>query len=419
MRGRKPRRGQQAPGEPTRPPGRSLAARWQRVSARTAAERTAAERPVAQAGPAAPAAPGSELAVRDARSMVVLPSGQPGIVPSGGATALSDIHLLRPLKSGGALARWEHHPTGPVRKHSVVALAMLTLVILMCLVVVGWRMMGGRMVVMETPSMCPRICVGSLVADMPMTGPPHLHQIVTFYPPGSLTSTYTHQIVHIYPNGMLETKGFANPHHDPWLLAPSGITGRVIFTVPGLGWLLKALPLLAVGVLAWVIVRPHIAPRVRRGWDRVWMTGLMVLPLMTLHPLLNGQVISSNGKRDLRATVVNSGLLPEDIHGAGRVLAHHVRAGHIAHIAVNVAHGQPMFSESASLPWWGWLLVFAGVSWPLIGFIWHFCRDDEVPPKGAPPHPHERHPPRPSGRQRGSQPSIGGWQGAGLPDLRG
>ena len=104
-----------------------------------------------------------------------------------------------------------------------------------------------------------------------------------------------------------------------------------------LGWLLKALPLFAVGVLFWVTARPWIGERTRRSWDRGWMTVLAVLPLWVLHPLVSATVIAT--KVDLphhrhwaSDTVVNTGILPLSFHAAEGQLVHVSSTG-LGHVA--------------------------------------------------------------------------------------
>ena len=73
---------------------------------------------------------------------------------------------------------------------------------------------------MATPSMCPAVCVGSLVADQPLNGALHTGELISFHPPGSM-EIYTHKVSAILRNGMIQTRGIANPTHDPWLITRS------------------------------------------------------------------------------------------------------------------------------------------------------------------------------------------------------
>ena len=193
--------------------------------------------------------------------------------------------------------------------------------------VLGWNLSGGRLLVMETPSMCPTVCVGSLVADRPLQGAVHVGELITFHPPNTRTETYTHEVSRIFANGAIETRGVGNATHDPWLITRSDIVGGVVFSVWELGWVLKALPLLAVGVLFWVTARPWIGERIRRSWDRGWMTVLTVLPLWMLHPLVWATVISSTVDLPhhghwMSDTIVNTGILPVSFHAAGGQVVH-------------------------------------------------------------------------------------------------
>ncbi|MGA2530334.1 MAG: hypothetical protein ABSG36_14395 [Acidimicrobiales bacterium] len=265
----------------------------------------------------------------------------------------------------------------------------VSLVALVVMAVLGWNISGGRFVVMETPSMCPAVCVGSLVADRPLQARLRVGELITFHPSTTSKQTYTHEISRIFANGAIQTRGVANPGPDPWLITRSDIIGEVTFTLWGLGWLLKILPLLAVGVLAWVMVRPRIARRSRRAWDRLWITLLVVIPFWLLHPLVRATLISTTGdpshKAWLRAKVVNTGILPASFHAAGGQYVAHVMAAGITQVAGPPSEGRYLvMREAASLQWWGWTMVIALVILPLAGYLWHIWRGDETEPEAVP-----------------------------------
>ena len=267
------------------------------------------------------------------------------------------------------------------RTEGKLSLVVSGLVVLAVVAVLGWDLFGGRLFVMETPSMCPAVCVGSLVADGPVRGPLHVGELITFHPPGTKTETYTHEISHIFPNGMIQTRGVANPDHDPWLITRSDIVGIVDLNVWGLGWLLRVLPFLAVGVLAWVLARPRLARRTRSAWDTGWVTVLAVLPLWVLHPLVSGAILStaSGPKQRSCASVINTGILPVSFNGAGCRPVSHVMPSLLVRLGGSAPKGgYVILHEAASLYWWGWVIVALVVLSPLAGYLWHIRRDEEV-----------------------------------------
>ena len=94
---------------------------------------------------------------------------------------------------------------------------------------------------MATPSMCPAVCVGSLVADQPLNGALHTGELISFHAPGSM-EIYTHKVSAILRNGMIQTRGIANPTHDPWLITRSGATTKTTTEPPQLEPLHLATP---------------------------------------------------------------------------------------------------------------------------------------------------------------------------------
>ncbi len=277
-------------------------------------------------------------------------------------------------------------PAGVVTTRQVatgpLSLTIVGAVVLAVLAVVGWDLSGGQLRVMETSSMCPSVCVGSLVADRPFEGAPHVGELVTFHPPRSSGQTYTHEISHVFANGMVQTRGVGNATHDPWLLTRGDIVGVAAFSVWGLGWVLRSLPLLAAGVLVWVVTRGWIGVAARRAWDRVCLVGVAVLPIWILHPLVGASVIATTTDpahaRWLRMTVVNTGVLPAAFHVASGRSVSHVQSAALARpTGTPVGHQPLILHEVVSLYWWGWAIVGIVVLSPLVSYAWHIWRDDE------------------------------------------
>jgi hypothetical protein len=275
-------------------------------------------------------------------------------------------------------------PATPRRQKNIgwLALSALVVVVIGIVAAFAWQLAGGRLYVMGTPSMCPSVCVGSLIGDRALSGPLHTGELITFHPPGS-KELYTHEISAIFSNGMIQTRGVANPAHDPWLITRSNIVGRVVWTVWGLGWALKALPLLAVGVLSWILARARISPASRRSWDRLWLTALALIPIWVLNPLVRGVMaevtVARGHAHQGQARVVNTGLLSAAFHPAGSGRGITLASAHIGHLTGGLTqHGVFFVRESLALPPWGWALLVAIVISPFLGYLVHVWRNDEA-----------------------------------------
>ena len=275
-------------------------------------------------------------------------------------------------------------PATPRRQKNIgwLALSALVVVVIGIVAAFAWQLAGGRLYVMGTPSMCPSVCVGSLIGDRALSGPLHTGELITFHPPGS-KELYTHKISAIFSNGMIQTRGVANPTHDPWLITRSNVVGRVVWTVWGLGWALKALPLLAVGVLSWILARARISPASRRSWDRLWLTALALIPIWVLNPLVRGVMaevtVARGHAHQGQARVVNTGLLSAAFHPAGRGGGIELASAHIGHLTGGLTHHGVFFvRESLALPPWGWALLVGIVISPFLGYLVHVWRNDEA-----------------------------------------
>jgi signal peptidase len=246
-------------------------------------------------------------------------------------------------------------------------------VLVSALGVFGWELSGGRLMTMTTPSMCPTVCVGSLVAIRPQTGPVHPGELVAFHPPGQ-SATFTHRVVKVEDNGSFTTKGDAEASPDPWVVPPHDVVGQVAFTVFGLGWWLRALPMVAAGTILLLLTRRAYRQRNRRSFERVFGVLILTAPLLVLHPLIRGQMIEavSDPRRPgwMKGLFVNTGLLPAQLHIVGAGVVPSVGPSRLVWLrGPKVSEGIMGVRQWAALPAWGWAVVAAIVLAPLIGFV--------------------------------------------------
>jgi signal peptidase len=266
---------------------------------------------------------------------------------------------------------------------AVAAMAVFTLV---------WRLSGGSLYVVSTPSMCPSLCVGALVADRPLAHPVQVGQLVTFRPyPNTPNQIYTHRVSAVLPGGTFKTKGDAESSPDPWTVTPSEVVGVPAFTVWGLGWLYRVLPWMVAGIASLLIVRRFFSPALRVTWDRLWETALLVLPILLLQPLIRGDLLQTvEGPKQgwLTGTIVNTGLLPAQFQVGGGQFVDHVSSGHLVRLTgPRRAHNILDIHQWISLYWWGWMVVVLVVVSPLIGFFWDLRRQAVSARAVAPPAP--------------------------------
>jgi signal peptidase I len=241
------------------------------------------------------------------------------------------------------------------------------------LAVFGWYLSGGRLLAMTTPSMCPTACVGSLVAVQPLAGAVHPGELVTFRPPGQ-SATFTHRVVKVESNGSFTTKGDAETSPDPWVVPPSDVVGRVSFTVAGLGWWLRALPMVAAGTVVLLFARRAYRLRNRRTFERTFGVLIVAVPLIILRPLIRGELIENVADPHhhgwFKGLFVNTGLLPAQLTVTGGRTVPPLAPSRLTWL-----YGPKTTSSTfgvrqwAALPTWAWVVVGALVLSPIIGFL--------------------------------------------------
>ena len=112
--------------------------------------------------------------------------------------------------------------------------AIVILAILLC----GIRILGYEIFVVQSGSMEPDYHVGSLVYVKPMDSTKLVvGDVITFRLSGSTLAT--HRIMEVVEQDgemAFRTKGDANDHPDNGLVKPSSVVGKVMFSVPYLGY---------------------------------------------------------------------------------------------------------------------------------------------------------------------------------------
>lgn len=231
---------------------------------------------------------------------------------------------------------------------------------------------GGRWFVVATPSMGTTAPVGTFVMTQPTTvSALHVGDVISFHPPTNPGETYTHRIVSI-ADAAVSTRGDINGATDPWTLHDADLIGRAITVLPGVGWLVRGLPLVAIG-FAIVLLLTHFArSRQRRASFRIVGTALVVsLADFWLRPFTGVQVLQTfvHGT-DAGATVVSTGLLPIRVAAIGGNHAD-LLSGQVGQLSIpSYLHDDYYrIQTSLHLDVWGWIVFFLICCIPLFATV--------------------------------------------------
>ena len=232
---------------------------------------------------------------------------------------------------------------------------------------VGWRLSGGTMFTIATPSMCPDLCVGTLVLDRPLHGPLEAGMVVTFRPPGS-TTVYTHRVTAVLGNGEFRTAGDALGVVDPWTVPRARVVGVVVAGVRDLGWLWRSLPSMSAALACYLCVRRRMTARARVDLDPLAVTLFLVVPVLVLRPLLRAAIVAWRPVgRTAVLHIVNSGLLPSEFRITGAPVVGPVNPGALVRVVASPGARGISLSVMASIPAWQWAVVGLIVALPMIG----------------------------------------------------
>ncbi|MET3922474.1 S26 family signal peptidase [Arthrobacter sp. UYEF20] len=256
---------------------------------------------------------------------------------------------------------------GAWRRGAVVVLATILGVLLTGALL--FSLAGGRWFVISTPSMAEAAPVGTLVLTFPEPAEDiRAGDIITFHPPTAPDQTYTHRVRAITAAGGILTRGDLNGADDPWTLTGGDLVGKSI-TVPGLGWLIRALPILIPGIAGLWILTGRFTPGPWRLPLRVVGVPLVIsVATIILRPFIGISVLTAGmAEGTPQATVVSTGMLPISVHADGGEPAH-LTAGSVGQVPLpsldRTDHYQ--MASALDLPATGWILLMLVCALPLL-----------------------------------------------------
>ena len=245
--------------------------------------------------------------------------------------------------------------------HRVAALAVLG-----ALAALGvWLLTGGRMYVVESPSMGTRAPVGSLVLVSPADVTDlRIGDVVTVHPKGR-DRVWTHEVAAIHDDATLSTRGRISGA-DPWRIGEDELVGRA-HVVHGLGWLVRSGPLLlAAGLLLALAVR-RARRSLRIPLAVAGAAAAVALAVVVYRPLQGAdqlQLTAEDG--GAVGAWVNTGLLPLRLTPLSGDPAQVIGTGEVARFRFThpTDGGRYGVRLAPQVPWPLWVLLVGGCLLP-------------------------------------------------------
>jgi signal peptidase I len=254
------------------------------------------------------------------------------------------------------------------RVKAVVTVVAGGLAVLFLAAALSWRITGGRWMIVSTPSMGQAAPVGTLVLTRP-TEVSHLHvgDVISFHPPGLANRTYTHRIISIGADGV-HTRGDINGAADPWPLHNENIVGKVVGRWWGIGWLLRGLPIIVIGIaIVWAATRYYASDRWRVPLRIVGYAAVVSLAGFLVKPFVRVVVIASNGDSSgAHASIVSTGLLPIRVSASGGNSADLI-AGQVGRVTAQAnSSGRYHLDSGLHMGWPWWMVIILLCASPLL-----------------------------------------------------
>ena len=254
---------------------------------------------------------------------------------------------------------------------TIAGFSLLTLVLIVGAIAAGLYSHGHRWFIVATPSMGTTAPVGTFILTTPAdTSDLAVGDIISFRPPTTPDEVYTHRIETIDADGTVHTRGDINGASDPWALTDADLVGKATTVAPYLGWIFRAIPYLAIGLLALFTVTGRILTGPRLASARIVGTSVIIsVTSFVLRPWTN-MVMLTNTVEDGQATttVVSTGVLPIRVEAKDGTTAD-LLPGELGIVSTPTdGHiGRYEVLSTVNLPWWGWV-IFAVIC--LLPLIW-------------------------------------------------
>ncbi|NNN03367.1 MAG: signal peptidase I [Acidimicrobiaceae bacterium] len=252
----------------------------------------------------------------------------------------------------------------------IAMVAAITVIVVTLAGTALFLLRGGRLFVIQSPSMGSTAPIGSLVATTPVPWSSlHVGDVITFHPPTDLVQTYTHRIVSISARG-IETRGDVNSATDGWLIHPANLVGRASLILPAMGWVVEMMPWLLVGsALVWWIAGWIEQRQWRDAARHLGIASVALILVRVFHPLFRVIVLGfgSSAHGD-QVHIVSEGLLPIRAVASGG--AHSVLSygqSRVVSVVPMGSHHLFTLSEQVFLPV-TWLITILAISFS--PFLW-------------------------------------------------
>jgi signal peptidase I len=229
---------------------------------------------------------------------------------------------------------------------------------------------GGRWFIVETPSMGQVAPVGTLVLDTPVRASQlAVGDVITFHPPTAPGEVYTHRILAIAASGAISTRGDINGATDPWTLGQADLVGRVGVILPVIGWVVRAIPILALGaLLVMLLVRLVDSPTNRAAYRVSGFSFVVAVAAFILRPFTNLIVLGTHATHaGATAMIVSTGILPIRVQavGGGHVDLVDGQVGTLT-VPTIAKHAHYAISSGLNLSLWGWVIAALICAIPLL-----------------------------------------------------
>jgi signal peptidase len=103
---------------------------------------------------------------------------------------------------------------------------------------------SGTLAIVRSSSMEPAMRAGALAVMLPIdAGDVKIGDIISFDPPWDPDVIVSHRVIGVYYNGdiMFDTKGDATEDSDPYYIPAQNVHGRVVFSIPYLGYAMNSI----------------------------------------------------------------------------------------------------------------------------------------------------------------------------------